>query len=112
MVGIQKFQKEFKTWLGPQPEEAARIAAQMSGYSVAYVRWVAGLRGNSPWPGSRRFVRKMRKLGCHSCPWRNRSPEELSRAFETREILFDPTAKTDAGRLSNIVDTCAEAGGM
>jgi hypothetical protein len=83
----ERFQEQFVKWLGPDPEKGAQAVARASGYSLDYVRWVARLRGNKPWPGSVRFVRKMRALGCTSKPWRDRSPDQLRRAFENREIL-------------------------
>ena len=107
---LSGFSERFRKWLGSDPEKGARIVAQLSGYSVEYVRWVAGLRGYCPWPGSRRFVRRMVKLGFGDKPWRDRSPEQLRRAFECREVLYEP-AVTEAGRLSDIIDAYAEAGG-
>jgi hypothetical protein len=87
------FQERFIEWLGSDPEKGAKIVAKMSGYSLDYVRWVAGLRGNAPWPGSRRFIRKMRALGCSNRKWQDRTPAELRRAFENRETLHSPNGR-------------------
>jgi hypothetical protein len=87
---VQRFQEQFRRWLGPDPEAGAATVAQMSGYSLDYVRWAAGLVGNGSWPGSRRFVRRMRALGCTDKPWHDRSPEQIRQALETREVLFEP----------------------
>ncbi len=80
------FQRKFRTWLGDDPETAAKVAAEMAGYSLEYVRWAAGLRGNVPWPGSRRFERRMRALGCGK-RWRDRTQEQLAWAFRNREEM-------------------------
>jgi hypothetical protein len=84
------FQNEFREWLGPNPYTAIDFLVKESGYSRQYLLWAAGLWGRKPWPGSRIFVRNMRRLGCTKKPWRDRSPEELARAFATRETLYDP----------------------
>jgi hypothetical protein len=89
----ERFQEQFVKWLGPDPEKGAQAVARASGYSLDYVRWAAGLRGNTPWPGSRRFIRKMRALGCTNRKWRDRSPEQIARAFETREVLYSPNGR-------------------
>lgn len=105
-----RFAKQFRQWLGSEPEKAEKsavIVAEMSGYSISYIRWIAGLRGRKVWPGSRRFVRRMKALGCSNRPWNERKPEELARAFVTRETLYEPS---DPGRLSDIIDTCIESG--
>jgi hypothetical protein len=87
---VRQFQKRFRVWLGPNPETGARIVARRSGYSLDYVRWAAGLIGHKLWPGSRRFVRRMAALGCSDRLWRDRSPQELARAFREREVLANP----------------------
>ena len=84
---VEEFQQRFRDWLGPEPEEAVRVVAHLSGYSLDYVRWAAGLIGKKPWPGSGPFVDKMAELGCTAKPWRDRSPEELLRAFRSREAM-------------------------
>lgn len=81
------FQEEFKRWLGPEPEQAAEAVAHLSGYSLDYVRWVAGLIGKKAWPGSDRFAEKMEELGFTDRPWRDRSRDELRHAFVHREVL-------------------------
>ena len=90
----ERFQERFRAWLGPHPESKVRIVARLSGYSLGYVRRAAGLAGEKPWPGSRRFVRRMAALGCTDRPWRDRPPEELRRAFREREVLLDPWRET------------------
>ena len=86
---IQEFQRLFREWLGPDPEEGARQIAALTGYSIQYVRWVAGLVGQpGSWPGSKRFMRKMRRLGCGK-PWREQTPEVIRWAFQHREVLLE-----------------------
>jgi len=34
--------------------------ADRTGYTEKYLRWVAGVTGQMPWPGTYRFVRRMR----------------------------------------------------
>jgi len=84
---FREFQNRFREWLGPDPENAVRVVAKKTGYSVDYLRWVAGLIGNKPWPGSYRLVRTIERLGCTDRPWRDRPPSELRYAFENREEL-------------------------
>jgi hypothetical protein len=84
------FRETFRKWLGPEPESTIRAIAKRSGYSLDYLRWAAGLIGQKPWPGSRRFEQKMRELGCSDRPWRERSSEDLARAFQEREVLYSP----------------------
>jgi hypothetical protein len=84
------FQQTFQRWLGPEPEKAIRTVAKHSGYSLDYLRWAAGLAGQKPWPGSRRFEQKMYQLGCSDKRWRDRPPAELARAFRNREMLHNP----------------------
>jgi hypothetical protein len=91
MKNIRRFQERFRAWLGPNPEARIRVVARRAGYTVEYVRRAAGLAGSKRWPGSRRFVRRMEALGCVDRPWRERSPEELARAFREREILANPS---------------------
>ena len=80
------FVAEFREWLGPEPEKTIPPLARRSGYTIKYIEWAAGFRGNVPWPGTRRFRAKMRALGCGKC-WRDRTPEQLRWAFETRQEL-------------------------
>jgi hypothetical protein len=87
---VQAFQEVFRAWLRSDPEVGARVAAWLLGYSLGYVRWVAGLAGQRPWPGSVRFVEQMEPLGCTNRLWRERTPEELAWAFRQREVLYDP----------------------
>ncbi len=90
---VERFQEQFVKWLGSDPEKGAQAVARASGYSLDYVRWVARLRGVTPWPGSRRFIRRMRRLGCTNRKWRDRTPEQLRQAFENRETLFEPNGR-------------------
>ena len=90
MRNVERFQRRFRAWLGPNPEVKVQIVAQRLGYSVRYVRWAAGLSGGKLWPGSQRFVQQVTALGCTDTPWRDRPPEELARAFREREVLIDP----------------------
>lgn len=83
----REFQEKFRRWLGPDPEKAAKAVARLSGYSVDYVKWAAGLIGRKRWPGSDRFADAMEELGCREGPWRDRPAEELRRAFVHREVL-------------------------
>ena len=89
---IAAFQEQFRTWMGPDPHGMAVVVAERSGYTLNYVQWAAGLIGNVPWPGSRKFIKAMAKLGCSNKPWRDRSPEEIRRAFQHREVLYDPSS--------------------
>ncbi|MBN1811792.1 MAG: hypothetical protein JXA14_08145 [Anaerolineae bacterium] len=89
MQDTEQFQERFRAWLGSNPEHGARIVAKRSGYSLDYVRWIAGLIGHKPWPGSRRFMRRMAALGCSDKPWRDRSPEEVAYALREREVLVE-----------------------
>lgn len=86
---ITAFQELFRSWFGSEPDVIVQVAEQ-SGYSAKYVRWAAGLTGKKQWPGSRKFIRAMAALGCSNKKWRDRSPEELARAFRFRETLYDP----------------------
>lgn len=86
MCTVERFQERFRIWLGPDLERGIEVLAQTSGYSEKYITWAAGLIGRKPWPGSRRFMRKMQKLGC-GVPWRDRTPEQIAVAFEQREVL-------------------------
>lgn len=90
MRNVRQFQERFRTWLSPAPEVKIRIIARRSGYTIAYIRRAAGLASGKPWAGSRRFVRRMEALGFTDKPWRERSSEELARAFREREILANP----------------------
>ena len=87
---LEAFRERFRIWLGPDPEAGARVVAGELSYSVKYVRWVAGLVGAKPWPGSRRFVAQVATLGFSLTPWRDRSSEDLARAFQEREVLYSP----------------------
>ena len=93
MHAAEKFQERFRAWLGPKPKKAVGVLAKRTGYSRKYLLWAAGLIGSKPWPGSRRFIRKMQAPGCSTKPWRDRSAEELRRAFETREVVYEPGEK-------------------
>lgn len=86
------FSVRFRAWLGPNPHSAAAVAAELSGYSVSYVRWAAGLIGKKKWIRSRKFIRAMTALGCTNKKWRDRTPEQLALAFKYREVLYDPDA--------------------
>ena len=88
---VVAFQELFRSWFGSDPDVIVRVAEQ-SGYSAKYVRWTAGLTGKHQWPGSRKFIKAMAKLGCSNKPWRDRSPEEIRRAFQHREVLYDPAS--------------------
>ena len=81
------FQKRFRDWLGPDPKSTIERLSNETGYSEKYLLWAAGLIGKKPWPGSRRFMRRMEKLGCTDKPWRDRSPEAIRRALASREEL-------------------------
>ena len=94
---MQAFQQQFFTWLGPEPNKGTVIVAERSGYSLDYVRWAAGLIGKQRWPGSRKFIKAMAKLGCSNKKWRDRSPEELRRALRFRETLYDPLITNPRG---------------
>lgn len=87
---MPSFTVRFRKWLGHDPYKAAAIVAEMSGYTVDYVRWAAGLIGKRKWPGSRKFIRAMTTLGCTNKKWRDRTPEQLALAFKHREVLHDP----------------------
>ena len=69
-VDVRVLQERFRAWLGSDPEAGAWIVAQLLGYSLGYVRWATSLAGQRP--------------------WRERTPEELARAFRQREVLYDP----------------------
>ncbi len=84
---VTAFQQLFRSWFGSGPNTIDGVAEQ-SGYSVKYVRWAAGLTGKHEWPGSRKFIKAMAKLGCTRKPWRDRSPEEIRQALQHREVLF------------------------
>jgi hypothetical protein len=90
MKEVRRFQERFRAWLGPNPKAKIGIVARRSGYTVDYIRRAAGLANGKPWVGSRRFVRRMKALGYTDKLWRERSPEELARAFREREILANP----------------------
>ena len=87
---MPSFQARFRSWLGPDPHSGAVVAAELSGYSVSYVRWAAGLIGKKKWVRSRKFIKAMTALGCTNKRWRDRSPEQLRQAFKYREVLYDP----------------------
>jgi hypothetical protein len=93
MRDIQEYQRQFREMLGSEPQKAIENLARVSGYSTDYLAWAAGLVGRRSWPGSRRFVRRMRELGFDLRPWRDRTPEQIARAFETREVLYSPNGK-------------------
>jgi hypothetical protein len=90
MKDVKQFQERFRSWLDPDREAKIKLVARESGYTVDYIRRAAGLANGKPWTGSRRFVRRMKALGYSEKPWRERSPEELARAFREREILANP----------------------
>jgi hypothetical protein len=91
MCTVEQFQERFRAWLGSDPERGIKVLARKSGYSEKYIAWAAGLIGRKPWPGSRRFVRKMQRLGC-GVPWRDRPAEQIALAFEQREELVGGAA--------------------
>ena len=45
---LEAFRERFRIWLGPDAEAGARVVAGRLGYSLKYVRWVAGLVGAKP----------------------------------------------------------------
>jgi hypothetical protein len=93
MRDVQEYQRKFREALGQEPEKAIETLAELPGYSRPYLKWAAGLIGRRSWPGSKRFVKRMRALGFDLRPWRDRTPEQLRQAFENREILFEPNGR-------------------
>lgn len=91
-MDIETYQKRLKNWLGSDPRAAAVEVAHATGYTPRYILWAAGVYGQKPWPGSKRFMRRMQRAG-FDCPVQEMPPALLARALRQRVTLYLPEAQ-------------------